>query len=102
MGKDAYKGVFLPLLRIYRQDQNVAKLTTGEHISRRITFRHAQQRQGSSVQRIAGLRKIAAPLLPAPRLIPALATLLPAAVQQSFLHQLTVSTKSARWLVFSS
>lgn len=28
-GKDVYKGVFLPLLRVYRQDQDVEKLTSG-------------------------------------------------------------------------
>jgi len=40
--------------------------------------------------RHAGLREIAAPLLPNHRLIQSLATLLPSALQQAFLHQLKV------------
>lgn len=28
-GKAVYKGIFLPLLRVYRQDQDVEKLTRG-------------------------------------------------------------------------
>ena len=31
-GKDVYKGTFLPLLRVYRQDQDVEKLTRGTSI----------------------------------------------------------------------
>ena len=40
--------------------------------------------------RHAGLREIAAPLLPNQQLIHSLATLLPSALQQAFLHQLKV------------
>ncbi|KAL0032408.1 hypothetical protein WJX79_009909 [Trebouxia sp. C0005] len=63
LGKVVYKGDFLPLLRKYRQDQDTLRLT-------------------------AGLREIAAPLLPNHRLMHSLATLLPSALQQAFLHQL--------------
>ncbi|DBA96498.1 TPA: hypothetical protein ACH3X1_015378 [Trebouxia sp. C0004] len=62
LGKVVYKGDFLPLLRKYRQDQDTPRLT-------------------------AGLREITAPLLPNHRLIHSLATLLPSALQQAFLHQ---------------
>ncbi|KAL0053923.1 hypothetical protein WJX82_001242 [Trebouxia sp. C0006] len=68
LGKVVYKGDFLPLLRKYRQDQDTPRLT-------------------------AGLREIAAPLLPNHGLIHSLATLLPSALQQAFLHQLKTIPK---------
>ena len=43
MGKDAYKSVFLPLLRVYRQDQDVPKLSTGKLVFRSITVPTATQ-----------------------------------------------------------
>lgn len=32
-GKDVYKGIFLPLLRVYRQNQDVEKLTRGNLVT---------------------------------------------------------------------
>ena len=48
-GKDVYKGTFLPLLRVYRQDEDVEKLTRGT--SRNICYMTGHRSCVSGLQR---------------------------------------------------
>ena len=89
LGKVVYKGDFLPLLRKYRQDQDAAKLTSGARL--RCCHRPDTLSLVCDIRTPAGLRAIADPLLPNHKLIHALATLLPSALQQTFLNQPKVS-----------